>query len=355
MCHYFKKFLLFIICLIGLCGCSHSEQGMPPPLSYTPQASTGNNLRTIDVSGVVGEGYSLGCITSSKEYIFYESCQIEPITSNYMETIIYQLDINTSQSEPIIHISNGGDTFFSNELIHVDDSLFWVYRDENEVRIDFYTLSTGIQGTLIGYPPSSPDLILSGDNRFLTWYMPNEIGISLLYFDSENDTIKCLTKNAAADSPYTRAYVFDGMVSFLENQPDSWLLIIYNLIDQKAEYTCHLSKDFLLTRLQTNSNYTICTDGYSRNSSLYLLNKDQQEFEKIEIKEYDYNIFACHLYKDCVIVNSNLTKSILSISLKSGISSFETSEENILQSMISPDGLFYGCNPSNKIIYVSEI
>lgn len=362
--------LSLVICFSYLCACSQSG----PIESIVPVQSSANDiietqkltfisapsnlndycLKIIDLKDALENNGDLGCITASDGCIYYELYHIDPETNNYLSCSINKFDIISKTYENIVN-TESDDPFYTNELVCVGDSLFWVYRDSNKLSIEYYTLSTGEQGTIKEYPVSTPDLILSGDTRFLTWYVPYETGINLFCYDSQTKNIVNLTQTAATDSPYTRAYVNDGIVAFLENHEDGRLLVVYDLVNQKQIYTCLLSDEFILTRLQANANHVICTEGYSRESPLFLLNSDKRKFEKVALAEEDYNIFSCHLYNDFIVVNSGLSEKLYLFSLNDGVyTSFDT-EENVIQAAISPDGLFYGCSPESKLIFLLDL
>lgn len=364
--------LLSPLLLFLLCGCNQastltssdaipnptdpasSVTGTSPHLIYELQTSE-QRLEAIDVGDILGANCTFGCMTSAGQYVYYEACEIAKPSDNYLKTTIYRLNTDTRRSEPLFEIENNGEPFLTNELRCVNDILFWVYRDADTLKIDYYNISTAQQDTLKEYPDTTIDLILSGDNRFLSWFLPCESGISLYCFDTHLQTDICLTERATTDSPYTRAYINNGIISYLENVPGGRLLIIYDLVHNKEEYSCVLPEDFLLTRLQANSNYAICTDGYSRDSSLFLLNRGEQKFEKITLSDANYHIFSCHLYDDNIFLVSNLAGHLLNLSIDSGVFSDEVLDMNMIQTAISPDGLFYGYNPTKKLIFILDI
>lgn len=358
--------LLFIFLL---CGCNQANiltgsESSPDPASSITEISphliyelqmSEQQLQAVNVGDILGDNCSLGCMTSAGQYIYYEACEIDVQTSNYLKTTIYRLNIDTRLSEPLFEIENNGRPFFTNELCCVNDILFWVYRDTNALKIDYYNISTAQQDTLKEYPATTIDLILSGDNRFLSWFLPCESGISLYCFDTYLQTDICLSDRATPDSPYTHAYINNGIIAYLENVPDGRLLVIYNLLEKKEEYSCILPEDFLLTRLQANSDFAICTDGYSRDSAVFLLNREKQKFEKITLSATDYHIFSCHLYNSDIFIVSNLTGDLLHLSIDSGNFTDEILNMNIIQTAISPDGIFYACNPENNMIFMLKI
>lgn len=362
--------LVLMICFSNLCGClqSGTTKSIAPAqsgsndtdkvqnftLRYAPSNFNDDCLKIIDLNDETENDGALGCITAFDGSIYFELCNIDPVTTNYLSCSINKLDLFSMTYEPIVNIESD-EPFYTNELVIVGDLLFWVYRDSKKLSIDYYILSTGEQGTIKEYPASAPTIILCGDTRFLTWYVPYETGIHLFCFDTQTKNIVNLTQNAAADSPYTRAYVNNNIVAFLENYEGGRLLVIYDLLNQKRLYTCILSDEFMLTRLQANANHVICTEGYSRETPIYLLDSNKQEFVKVALTEDDYSIFACHLYEEYIMVNTGLSEKLILFSLNDGVyTSFDTGM-NVIQTAISPDGLFYGCNPSNKVIVILDI
>ena len=358
--------LLFFIVLSMFSGCAPTTPStsldVPPVdssgslndsqvnLRFIQQEKPDYQLNEIDLSAIVEDGMGLGCLTAAGQYIYYELSHIDSITGNYIDSTIHQLDTVTGASEAVTSIKSD-ELFFSNELICVGEYLFWVYRDSDDLNINYFHLKTKEHGVLSTYSTSMPDLILSGDNQFLTWYVPNDQGISLFCYDTLSDEIVCLTNSAATDSPYTRAYVNNGVVSYLENRDDSRLMIAYDLAKQQELFSCPLSKDFILTRLQANTEYAICTEGYTRDAPLFLLNQTKDEFERITVDGCTFSVFSCHLFDKFIIINSNSTKNILLLSISDGSYYPYETKSNIIQSAVSPDGLFYGCNPAANLIF----
>jgi hypothetical protein len=54
-------------------------------------------------------------------------------------------------------------------------------------------------------------------------------------------------------------------------------------------------------------------------------------------------------------VNTGLSKKLILFSLNDGVYTSFDAEANIIQTAISPDGLFYGCNPESKSIFILDI
>lgn len=319
--------------------------------SQEPASLKAENLNT----NVIPQKDTLGCIASSGDTIYYEACEVEPVSLNYLKSTIYKVDVDTGDLQEITEIENNGETFYSNELICIGNSLFWVYRDIDELKIIQYDIDTKLQHTLKSYPASMYDIILSGDNRFLSWYEPAEKNISLFCYDCTSGNTICLTENAATDSAYTRAYINDGILAYLEYTSTGIELVIHDLLSGTIERPGIISDDFEVTRLQANQKHIICTDGYSRDSSIYLFDEETRGFEKVVLPELDYNIFSCHLFDDFILINSNRTNEIIVLNLATESYFSVETEENILQSAISQDGLFYACVPKNGALVTLDL
>lgn len=336
-----------------------SEENMPVLHSerqiaslYMRQERTKFDIEEIDISAYISDGMSLGCITSADKNIYFEICRMDPATGNYINSTVYQFDTVLGDTKEVISIEND-EGFFSNELICIKDYLFWVYRDSDELNICYFCLTTKERGALNTYSTSVPDIVLAGDDQFLTWYVPNDQGISLFYYDIYSKETSCLTNNAATDSPYTRAYVNGGVIAYLENREDGHQLVVYDLTAQKESYSLLILKEFMLTRLQANDSYTAYTEGYARRAPLFILSREMTDIKKIIIRDSDYSIFSCHLFGEYIVINSNSTQEVFLVSIPDETYQVFNIEMSIIQTGVSPNGLFYGCNPAeNTIVYM---
>lgn len=362
-----RSIFLFALLLCSLCGCgqrtqpSDKDEAVQYMLQQVPNENEKHILQEIDLSVGVPDDRTIECVTASGGYVYFEACKPEPGANDfqemirYQETTIYQFDMQKKTSSPVVTISDDGGLFLTNELVCVGDRLFWTYRDEASQRIDYYNMTTGEQGTLADYSVRTSDVVLTGDDRYLTWYAIHEDRIALLCFDTTENEVLTLTERAAADSPYTRAYVGNGMVAYLEEYEKERKLVLYDLNERKEAYTCSLDKNFLLTRLQTNGKHTICTEGYEFASPFYILNQEKGCFEEITFPNSEHNIFSCHLYDDYIIINSHLTDSVLILSLENKSYSVQPCSSPIVKTAVSPSGLFYGRDTAADTIFCFEI
>lgn len=70
------------------------------------------------------------------------------------------------------------------------------------------------------YSIHTSDLVLTGDDRYLTWYAIHEGRIALLCFDTAENEIMMLTERAADDSPYTRLHQQRDVVYLEESEAE---------------------------------------------------------------------------------------------------------------------------------------
>lgn len=288
------------------------------------------------------EGCEIGSITAGENSIFYEIQQGVDEGQYDTHSWIYRLDTETGGTEFVLEIENDGGTFYINELNCVGDDLFWYYEDANESKVERYSLETRVRDVLVQSDAAYP-YVLCGDDRFLTWYEAKDGEISLFTYDTEQNELFCIARGITADSPFTRAYVIDGKTFYLESTSTGRRLVIYDLIDKAVCYTCVLPTSFEATRLQTNGEYVICTERYDSESPLFLLNREKKTFDKMEIDLGAGYIFACHLFKDYVVINSNGSDETVIVSLADKRYIKLPVSTHLVQSNISPEGMYYAC------------
>lgn len=299
------------------------------------------------------EGQSVGCFTASSDLVYYEICNFDSKGQYYKKSTIYSADTN-GHKELITEITNGGDPFFTNELLFIDNHLFWVYRDPEKIEIECFDLTTKKLDTISCYDPDTPDIILSHDDQFVAWYVSDPNGISLHTYNCKTGEIRLLSNSITTDSPYTRAAVNDGIIAFLEKRSKRRILNVYDLQDDSVVLSVDVPLDFEITRLQANRDYILCTNGYSYDNAIYLLDKDTMKFDKFDLQDTDYNIFFCELYNDQVFIYSSKNKEVFNVSLSQKSFSAVQINKTLLMSLINENGNYYAYDLVNsKIVELS--
>lgn len=194
-----------------------------------------------------------------------------------------------------------------NELHLAGNRLFWVYSDSEEMSIKAYDLLEKEIQTIETYPAEEMFvLILESDDRFLTWYaVPQEGKPSLYVLDTGDDEVKCLSSNIGYDNPYTRAYVQEGVTSYIESCDEQRKKVtIYDLEDDSEMGSYILPKEFKMVAVQANREYVLIREGYE-NTGIYIWDEKENE-----LQELDYSIhagispFSWHLMGNKVFINS---------------------------------------------------
>lgn len=194
-----------------------------------------------------------------------------------------------------------------NELKLAGNKLFWVYSDSEEMKIKAYDLLKNESQIIETYPAEKVAvLILESDERFLTWYVvPQEGKPSLYVFDTEDNKVKCLSNNIGYDNPYTRAYVLDGITSYIENYDEHRKKItLYDLENDQEIRSYVLPEKFKMTAVQANREHVIIREGYE-NTGLYILDAKTNKLQEIDYSIHaGINPFSWHLLGNKVFINS---------------------------------------------------
>lgn len=190
------------------------------------------------------------------------------------------------------------------ELCLAGDRLFWVYQDLEETSIKSYDLGRGEAAVVETYPAEEGlHLTLASDDRFLTWCAAPRDGAPLLYaLDTADGQVTCLSDRLGA---VARAYVWDGVTSYLETRGDQGTgLVVFDLENGRELANSLLPEDFAATEVQADRAHTVVRAG-QEDTGLYLL-----DAEKGQLRELDYSarpgirLFSWHLMGDAVLINS---------------------------------------------------
>lgn len=348
------------ICILLCCSCAQKNNGYAElstkaSIQFTESKTTNSiSAELLEFNIDVPNGWDLGCITAADRFIYYELCHVDPVTSNYSEVNIYQLDTRFKTSKLMKQII-GSTTFWTNELIAVGDSLFWVYRDGREMRIDELSINNNTSSTLQTCPVEYPDLILSGNNQYLTWFVLENNVVRLYAYDSKSKETFLVSDSISNDSAYTRAYVCENITAFVKKNGDAQFLIVYDLAQKRETASYVIPNGFEMTRLQANASYIICTDGYTKSSSIFLSDGTNDELRKVDLSDHEINLFSCHLIGDRVIINSNQYKEIVILSLKDNRFMVIPTNHSLFQGCISASGDYIACDTSDTIVLLRGI
>lgn len=184
----------------------------------------------------------------------------------------------------------------------------------------------------------------------MAWYVSDSNGISLNTYHCKSRQIHQISNSITTDSPYTKAFVNDGIVAFLEKQSKRRILKIYDLQNSSIIFSVDVPLDFEITRLQANKDYIVCTNGYGSDNSLYILNKDTMKFDRFDLSVPNYNIFFCELYNDHVFIYSSKSKEIFDVSLSQNSFSEIQINKTLWMSLIGENGNYYAYDPVNSTI-----
>lgn len=285
----------------------------------------------------------IGDVTATEDGVFYMICNEEPGLDRFLKCAVYRMD-EAGNSTLITEIENDGNFFYVNELVVSGDALFWVYRDGNELSVVEYDMTKGVEQRLVTCEPEMSDLILSADERFLVWYMPGETGVQLLAYDRQSGERFTITSGSATDSPYTRPYLNDGVVSYLKKDGETQTVFLYDLEQRKTVVSHELPKELEVTRLQGNTEYVVCTNGYSSDPAIYVLDLQEDTLYQVELPLENCNVFYCRLMQNKVTAYLSSSKDVVAIDLQNKTAVRVPVGNDLLQSTVTPDGTLYAHN-----------
>lgn len=84
------------------------------------------------------EGQTIGCIAAASDLVYYEICDLDRNKQYYEKSTIYSADTN-GHKELITEITNGGKSFFTNELLVIDNSLFGCIEISKKLKLSVLT------------------------------------------------------------------------------------------------------------------------------------------------------------------------------------------------------------------------
>jgi len=308
--------ILYAFLMLWLCSCSQTVQQTgedvaknpisfaQEPIIFSEEKSPEYNMEKHEF--VCKKGEYFGSSVVLDDVLYFES-------GNYAEDTGAEIKATISQkSEEGIEVlyteerADGG-PIEVNELAYSGGCLFWSYRDEDIIAIRMYSLKNKVAQTLTSYPVDTAVLILGSDQRFLSWYVVPQEGLPSLYaYDTDESEIRCLSNDIGYDNPYTRAYIQDGITSYIENfGDDKRRLIIYDLESNKELQSYILPQEMEQISVQANRNYVVVREGYY-GDEFYILDSKNCKFLKI-----DYSIcpgadpFSWHLLGDNIFINSH--------------------------------------------------
>ncbi|UNC92803.1 hypothetical protein [Candidatus Contubernalis alkaliaceticus] len=298
-------------------------------LSYTENASSFSN----DVSEYeifIPKGYESGCIAGTKNDLYYTLVKNIPMGMGSECTDIFHLDTKTGNAERIFQIKTG--EHWQNELVAADGALFWILQDASGMRLERYDLEHGTVSTVKEFSDTSPEIIISGGQDYLTWNEYNQEEISLYAYAIDEERIFCVSEKIAPQSSYTRAYVNDGITVFTESRKGVLYLCVYDIHEQMYLKQLRVTDSQSIINPQANSQYIVWIDEYE-DPALYAYTLGSNELRCISKPGGSINLFSFHLLKDMVILNERRSGQIIGRLLDEG-------QEAVLSEQIPGEHLY---------------
>lgn len=308
--------ILYAFLMLWLCSCSQTVQKTGEDVAKTPisfaqepiifseEKSPEYNMEKHEF--VCKKGEYFGSSVVLDDVLYFESGNYAEDTGAEIKATISQKSKEGIEALYTEERADGG-PIEVNELAYSGGCLFWSYRDEDIIAIRMYSLKNKEAQTLTSYPVDTAVVILESDQRFLSWYVVPQEGLPSLYvYDTDESEIRCLSNDIGYDNPYTRAYIQDGITSYIENfGDDERRLIIYDLESNKELQSYILPQEMEQISVQANRNYVVVREGYY-GDEFYILDSKSCKFLKI-----DYSIchgvdpFSWHLLGDNIFINSH--------------------------------------------------
>lgn len=255
----------------------------------------------------------IGVIAGNGEELYYTAVQYEPMGQFDDLTRIYRY--TDSGGELLYEIS--GKSHLLNEMVALDHALFWIFTQGATTSLQRYDLADGTCTQVCAWKEDElkHDIILCGQERWLTWYEESQEGHTILYGYDDAAQERFMLGEIGQYSMYTRHPVHDGMTAFLDAEQKT--IHVYNLENRQVTDTVSVPEGKLIRWLEANESYIF----YALNDKKCFYQHDRATGEGKELSalsDSTYQIFSCHLIGDMLIVNDRNSNQLFSVSLKNG-------------------------------------
>jgi hypothetical protein len=139
--------------------------------------------------------------------------------------------------------------------------------------------------------------------------------------NKDDGILSVSTKASGQQSPYTRAFIFDGITSFVTDDPEPQI-VVYNLLAGEAVCTLpYVPKGGLVEDLQANADYVVWAEPTSAGSAekdYFLYDQNQETVRNLNLGAVSSDIFSVHLLQDSLVVNDHKRNALTRADLRTG-------------------------------------
>ncbi len=277
---------------------------------YVEDASVFSEYSVREYPLTIPDGYYVGCIAGTETAVYYKEDEILTTSEWVQNTEFYRIDTASGHSERIYQI-NDGNLHWVNELVASDTGLFWVIRDETGMRIERLDFQSGQVATVKEFSSETPDIILTGGDGFVTWFEESGKSTDFLYAcDDEGKEEFLISDQISKQSPFTRAYVNDGITAFVEASRSTQRLCTYDLQNKTYVKQLKVPASSTVADPRANRDYIL----WSEEDQKLLYTYDIAEAKLGCVANTDSDelyIFSFHLLGDVAMINDHVTNQII--------------------------------------------
>lgn len=256
-------------------------------------------------------GYDIVCIAGTSSSTYYVSTK-PLIGTNLAESTNIYTFIN-GESQLLFSYETPETGHWVNELVSTNEYLYWVYSDSTGKSIIQYDINSNAVSIIKSFLPSDGEILLTGDSRFVTWFEYQENGpIALWALDSKTGEIHLISDRISpTQSAYTRAYVNNGVTSFVEGD-NSLKIVVWDLNLKAAISEVEIDSSSIMNP-QATANYLLWGEETpeSTQPKLHFFNLETNADQTILLSDEDVRVFSFHLLDNHIILNDRMSASLL--------------------------------------------
>ena len=256
-------------------------------------------------------GYDIVCIAGTDSSTYYVLAKPLIGTNLAESTNIYTF--TNGESQLLFSYETPETGHWVNELVSTNEYLYWVYSDSTEKSIIQYDINSNAVSIIKSFLPSDGEILLTGDSRFVTWFEYQENGpIALWALDSKTGEIHLISDRISpTQSAYTRAYVNNGVTSFVEGN-NSLKIVVWDLNLKGAISEVEIDSSSIMNP-QATANYLLWGEANPESSQpkLHFFNLETNANQTILLSDKDVRVFSFHLLNNRIILNDRMSASLL--------------------------------------------
>lgn len=312
------------ILMFGLSGCAvPSENGQTKEtpvinftnadgLVYSVESLTDDSFTIEEYPVNVPADFGVGRIAQNSKALYFIQSKPQPMEEGQFDKSvkIMAIDMQTKKKEEVYSKSfeNAG---LLNELCATENHLVWVIQVAGERRIEIYDLSDKSLDVVKTFDSREHPILLSTDGEYVSWYKQNNFygenneKKKLMVYNIADKNTQTLCEDIARQSPYSRAKINDGVISFIESIDErSKKLKVYDLKEENTLLQIKFDMTEDVENSAANRNFVIWSDGIGYDVNIYTCKLETGKISKAndgDDKSNNLEVFAFNLMGDSLI------------------------------------------------------